>query len=350
MSCNVALLDLDEAELEELLIAWGQPAYRARQLWSWIYGRLAEDFDSMTDLPQSLRDRLSQETSIHPLAAQAEWVSTDSLTCKLLFELGDGETIESVLMHDEGRHTACISVQVGCAFGCPFCASGQGGLVRNLSVGEIVGQVLFFARLLARQGQRLSNVVVMGMGEPLANYQATWGALERLMDGRGFGLGARRIVISTVGLIPGIRRLAAQNTQVRLAVSLHAPTDDLRNRLVPLNRRYGLAQLLSACREYQSRTGRRVSFEYLLINGLNDSPLQARQLAHLLRGLLAHVNLIPLNPIAEFPYCPPPPERISAFRDELTRLGVSHTLRRSRGADIQAGCGQLRSCQAIESA
>ena len=350
MSRKVMLLDLDEAQLEELHIGWGQPAYRARQLWGWIYGRLAEDFCSMTDLPQSLRDRLSQESSIHPLAAQAEWVSTNGLTRKVLFELSDGETIESVLMHHEGRHTACISVQVGCAFGCPFCATGRGGLVRNLSAGEIVGQVLFFARLLARKGQRLSNVVVMGMGEPFANYQATWGALERLMDRRGFGLGARRIVISTVGLIPGIRRLAAQNTQVRLAISLHAPTDDLRNRLVPLNRRYGLAQLLSACREYQSRTGRRISFEYLLISGLNDSSLQARQLSHLLKGLQAHINLIPLNPIAEFPYSASPPERIRAFRDELTRLGVSHTLRWSRGAQIQAGCGQLRSGQPIEPA
>jgi len=350
MTHKVALLDLDEAQVAELLATWGQPAYRARQVWSWIYGQLAEGFHCMTDLPQSLRDRLSQEASIDPLSAEAEWVASDGLTRKVLFQLEDGRTIESVLMHQGDHHTACVSVQVGCAFGCPFCATGQGGLVRNLSLGEIVGQVLFFARSLAQEGQRLSNVVVMGMGEPLANYQATWGAVERMMDGDGLGLGARRIVISTVGLVPGIRRLADQNTQVRLAVSLHAPTDDLRNRLVPVNRRCGLGQLLSACREYQTRTGRRISFEYLLINGLNDAPLQARQLAHLLKGLLVHVNLIPLNPIPEFPHAPASPERIRAFRYELTRLGVPHTLRRSHGADIQAGCGQLRSRQAMESA
>ena len=346
---KIALLDLDDAQIEELLIGWGQPAYRARQLWNWIYARLAGDFDSMTDLPRSLRDRLAQATSIHPLRPLAETVSPHGLTHKVLLELGDGETIESVLMYYEGRHVACISVQVGCAIGCPFCATGQEGLVRNLTAGEIVGQVLFLARQLAQQGERLSNVVVMGMGEPLANYEATWKALERLMDERGLNLSARRITISTAGLVPGIHRLAAQDTQVRLAVSLHATTDNLRNQLVPLNRRYGLVQLLAACRAYQSRTRRRISFEYALINGLNDLPTQARQLAHILQGLLAHVNLIPLNPIAEFPYGPSPPVRIRAFRDELTRLGVSHTLRQGRGAEIQAGCGQLRPRQATES-
>lgn len=349
MNCRIALLDLDNTQLEELLNGWGQPAYRARQLGSWIYTRLAEDFDSMTDLPQSLRDRLARETSIHPLRPLAETVSPDGLTRKVLFELCDGETVESVLMHYKGRHTACISVQVGCAIGCPFCATGQGGLVRNLTTGEVVGQVLFLARQLARHGGRLSNVVVMGMGEPLANYEVTWGAVERLKAERGLNLGARRITISTAGLVPGIHRLAAQNMQVRLAVSLHAPTDELRNQLIPLNRRYGLAGLLAACRAYQSRTGRRISFEYALINGLNDSPAQARQLAHLLKGLRAHVNLIPLNPIAEFPYGPSPPGRISTFRDELAHLGVSHALRQSRGAEIQAGCGQLRPRQATES-
>ncbi len=346
---QIALLDLDNAPLEELLLGWGQPAYRARQLWGWIYARLTEDFDAMTDLPQPLRDRLAREATIHSLRPLAETASPDGLTRKVLFELRDGETIESMLMHYEGRHTACISVQVGCAIGCPFCATGQGGLVRNLTAGEIVGQVLSFARQLARQGERLSNVVVMGMGEPLANYEATWGALERLMDEGGLNLGARRITLSTAGVVPGIHRLADQDTQMRLAVSLHAPTDELRNQLVPLNRRYGLAQLLAACRAYQGRTGRRISFEYALINGLNDSPAQARQLAHLLRGLLTHVNLIPLNPIAEFPYGPSPPGRIKAFREELTRLEVSHTLRQSRGAEIQAGCGQLRSRQPSKS-
>jgi 23S rRNA (adenine2503-C2)-methyltransferase len=346
---RIALLDLDEAQLRQLLIDWGQPAYRARQLERWIYTRQVADFESMTDLPQSLRHQLEQESVVDPLHLVAESASPCGLTHKLLFQLRDGESIESVLMRYEGRNTACISVQVGCAIGCPFCASGLEGLVRNLTAGEIVGQVLFFARQLAQQGERLNNVVVMGMGEPLANYEATWGALRRLMDERGPNLGARRITISTAGLVPGIHRLAAQKAQVRLAISLHSPTDELRNRLVPLNRRYGLSHLLSACQAYQNQTRRRISFEYTLINELNDSPTQARQLAHLLRGLLAHINLIPLNPITDFPYGPSPPDRIAGFRDELTRLGVSHTLRQSRGVEIQAGCGQLRSRQATVS-
>ena len=346
MNRKPVLLDLNGDQLEELLVGWGQPAYRARQVESWIYARLVERFEQMTDLPRALRHRLGQETVIHPLHPQAEMASPGGLTRKVLFELHEGETIESVLMRYEGRNTVCISVQVGCAMGCPFCATGQAGLVRNLTTGEIVGQVLYFARQLALRGERLSNVVVMGMGEPLANYEATWGAVERLMDGRGLSLGARRITISTAGVVPGIRRLATQHAQVRLAISLHAPTDELRDRLVPLNRRYGLASLFAACRAYQDEIGRRLTFEYALINGLNDSPTQARQLAHLLGKLAAHVNLIPLNPIAEFPYGPSPLERIRAFRSELTRLAVAHSLRQRRGAEIQAGCGQLRSRQA----
>lgn len=342
MSHDIALLDMGYCQLEELLIEWGYPAYRAHQLWSWIFDHQMEHFDSMTNLPQALRSRLAREASIHPVRCLTEVVSPHGLTRKALLELRDGHAIESVLMDYESRHTACISVQVGCAVGCRFCATGQGGLVRNLTSGEIIGQVLFWTRQLARREERLSNIVVMGMGEPLANYEATWEALERLMDEDGLNFGARRITISTAGLVPGIHRLAAQGTQVRLAVSLHAPTDDLRDQLVPLNRRYGLAQLLAACRVYQGRTGRRISFEYALIDELNDSRAQAQQLAHLLHGLLAHVNLIPLNPITEFPYRASPPERIRAFRDELSRLGVPYTLRQSRGTDIQAGCGQLR--------
>jgi 23S rRNA (adenine2503-C2)-methyltransferase len=346
---SIALLDLDEAQLRELLLGWGEPTYRARQLENWIYVRLVEDFESMTDLPRLLRHRLAQESVIDLLYPLVTSASPDGLTRKVLFRLRDGESVESVLMHYENRNTVCVSVQVGCGVGCPFCATGQEGLVRNLTTGEIVGQVLFFARQLARQNERLSNVVVMGMGEPLANYEATWGALKRLMDEWGLNLGARRITISTAGQVPGIHRLAAQKAQIRLAISLHAPTDELRNRLVPLNRRYGLSHLLSACQTYQSRTKRRISFEYTLINGLNDSRTQARQLAHLLRGILAHVNLIPLNPITEFAYGPSPLDRIADFQGELIRLGVSHTLRQSRGVEIQAGCGQLRSHQATVS-
>ena len=347
---RIALLDMDEGQLEELLRGWGQPAYRSRQLWNWIYALGAEDFDSMTDLPQHLRCRLSQTSSIHPLFPLLETVSLDGLARKVLFRLADGETVETVLMDHEERHTVCISVQVGCAIGCPMCATGRDGLVRNLTSGEIVAQVLFFARRFAQSPGRISNVVMMGMGEPLANYEATWGALEKLMHEGGFGLGARRITVSTAGLVPGIHRLTSYGPQVRLAVSLHAPTDELRNLLVPLNRRYGLSQLLSACRAYQNRTGRRISFEYALIDELNDSPVQARQLAHLLAGLIAHVNLIPLSTVTGFPHQASPPARIRSFRAELTRLRVSHTLRASRGTEIQAGCGQLRRRRPIQQA
>jgi 23S rRNA (adenine2503-C2)-methyltransferase len=340
---RTALLELDEAQLANLLASWGSPAYRARQLERWIYSRLVDDFGSMTDLPKPLRRQLMQKSVVTSLSPIAESTSPSGLAQKMLFRLHDGETIESVLMQYEGHNTACISTQVGCAVGCPFCATGQQGLVRDLTSGEIVGQVLHLSRQLVQKGERLDNVVVMGMGEPLANYNATWRALCRLMSVRGLNLGARRITLSTAGLVPGIRRLATQHTQVRLAISLHAPSDDLRSRLVPLNRRYGLSQLLSACRTYQDLTGRRISFEYALIHELNDSPAQARQLAHLLCGLSAHVNLIPLSPIAEFPYGPSSHDRITCFRNELTRLRMSHTTRQSRGTGIQAGCGQLRS-------
>jgi 23S rRNA (adenine2503-C2)-methyltransferase len=343
---RTALLELDEAQLVSLLASWGYPAYRARQLERWIYSRLEDDIGSMTDLPRSLRRQLMQKSVVTTLCPIDESTSPSGLAHKMLFRLHDGETIESVLMHYEGHKTACISVQVGCAVGCPFCATGQQGLVRDLTSGEIVEQVLHLSRRLAQKGERLDNVVVMGMGEPLANYNATWGALCRLMGARGLNLGARRITVSTAGLVPGIRRLATQQTQVRLAISLHAPSDDLRSRLVPLNRRYGLSELLSACQTYQNLTGRRISFEYALIDELNDSPAQARQLAHLLRGLSAHINLIPLSPIAAFPHGPSSQDRITRFRNELTRLKVSNTLRQSRGTGIQAGCGQLRSREA----
>lgn len=342
------LLDLTYNELKGLLASWGEPAYRADQVWGWLYRSLASDFQEMTNLPRGLRERLAEATLLRTMQPLKERVSADGLTCKVLFALRDNQTIESVLMHYERRHTTCISTQVGCALGCVFCATGQSGLVRNLTAGEIVEQVLYFAHLLKAEGERLTNVVLMGMGEPLANYGATWQAIETLTHDDGFNLGARRITVSTVGLAPGIRRLADEGTQIGLAVSLHASTDELRDKLIPINRRYPLAQLMAACCYYAERTGRRISFEYALINEINDSPQQARQLAHLVDGLFCHVNLIPLNPIPESPYQPSPPGRILAFQAELNRLKVPNTLRVERGVDIQAGCGQLR-CQRMSS-
>ncbi len=345
---KILLLDLTYDQLKELLTSWGEPSYRADQIWIWLYRSLATDFREMINLPRELRERLLEATLLQTMKPLEERVSADGLTRKVLFALRDDQTIESVLMLYEKRHTTCISTQVGCPVGCPFCATGQSGFVRNLTPGEIVEQVLHFARRVRDQGPRTSrpitNVVFMGMGEPLANYGATWQAIETLTHDDGFNLGARRITVSTVGLVPGIRRLAREGTQIGLAVSLHAANDELRDKLIPINRRYPLAQLMAACRYYAERTGRRISFEYALINEINDSPQQARQLAHLLDGLFCHVNLIPLNPVPESPYQPSPPSRIMAFQAELNRLKVPNTLRVERGVDIQAGCGQLR-CQ-----
>jgi 23S rRNA (adenine2503-C2)-methyltransferase len=338
------LLDLTYDQLKGLVTSWGEPAYRADQIWGWLYRSLATDFWEMTNLPKELRERLAEGALSRTMKPLDEMVSVDGLTHKVLFALRDNQTIESVLMDYERRHTACISTQVGCAVGCVFCATGQSGFVRNLTAGEIVEQVLYFAHFLKVRGERVTNVVLMGMGEPLANYEATWQAIEILTHDEGFNLGARRVTISTVGLVPGIRRLAEEGVQIGLAISLHAPTDELRDKLVPINRRYSLTQLMAACRHYVERTGRRISFEYALIHGINDSPEQARQLAHLLNGLVGHVNLIPLNPVSESPYQPSSRDRILAFQAELNRSKVPNTLRVERGVDIQAGCGQLR-CQ-----
>jgi 23S rRNA (adenine2503-C2)-methyltransferase len=361
MPDKILLLDLTYNQLWELLTSWSEPSYRADQVWGWLYRFLASSFQEMTNLPKELRERLAEATLLRTMRPLEGKVSADGLTRKVLFALWDDQTIESVLMHYERRHTACISTQVGCPLGCVFCATGQSGFVRNLSPGEIIEQVLYFARqlregmsnelrvagkvdtLLVPHHSSLTNVVFMGMGEPLANYEATWQAIHTLTHDEGFNLGARRITISTVGLVPGIRRLAEEGTQIGLAISLHAPTDELRDKLVPINRRYPLTQLMAVCRYYVERTRRRISFEYALIHGINDSSEQARQLAQLLDGLLCHVNLIPLNPVPESPYQPSSPGRILAFQAELNRLKVPNTLRVERGADIQAGCGQLRS-------
>lgn len=365
---KIALFDLTYTQLKEMLTSWGEPSYRADQLWGWLYRSLITDFEGMTNLPKALRGRLKERAILETLRPLEETVSADGLTRKTLFRLRDGgtlsrsaaregsgielvdgrdsassQTIESVLMLYGKRRTVCASVQVGCAMGCPFCATGQMGFVRNLTPGEIIEQVLYFARQLRANGDgRVTNVVLMGMGEPMANYENTWQAIETLNHPKGFNLGARRITISTVGLVPGIERLSREKLQVGLAVSLHAPTDELRDQLVPINRRYPLAELMAACRRYVKRTGRRITFEYALMDGINDSLKQARQLAKLLKGLLCHVNLIPLNPVAGSPYRPSPKGRVLEFEAELRRLGIPTTLRMSRGIDIQAGCGQLR--------
>jgi len=347
MSYSNYLLDLTYPQLQTLLDSWGEPPFRAEQVWGWLYKRLADDYEQMHNLPKALRQRLADKFVLRTLTPLRELVSADRQTRKVLFRLHDGQTIEAVLMHYRRRHTVCISTQVGCPIRCSFCATGQSGFERNLTPGEIVEQVLHFARQLQERGQHLTNVVIMGMGEPLLNYDATWQAIETLTDERGFNLGARRITLSTAGVVPGIARLSQEKLQVGLAISLHAPTDELRNQLVPLNRRYPLGKLIPACRAYVKATGRRVTFEYALIHEVNDWKAHARQLATLLEGLLYHVNLIPLNPTAECGYKASSPWRVRVFQEELNRLHVPNTLRLGRGIDIQAGCGQLRrsSCQ-----
>ena len=350
MPDKIALLDLTYTQLRELLTSWGEPSFRADQVWGWLYRSLVSDFNQMRNLPKGLRARLSEVAHLQTLTSLAESVSADGLTCKVLFALQDEETIESVFMRYERRRTVCVSTQVGCPVGCPFCATGQSGFTRNLTAGEIVEQVLYFARQLTGdqgsktkdKGPGISNVVIMGMGEPLLNYEATWQAIETLNDTGGFGLGARRITLSTVGVVPGIQQLSREKLQVGLAVSLHAPTDRLRDKLVPLNRRYPLRQLMAACRDYVQNTGRRVTFEYALMEGVNDSLEQAQRLGHLLQGLVCHINLIPLNPTIESPYQPSSRKMALAFQREMERQGIPTTMRVGRGVDIQAGCGQLR--------
>ncbi|MHB8105416.1 MAG: 23S rRNA (adenine(2503)-C(2))-methyltransferase RlmN [Dehalococcoidales bacterium] len=347
--------DLTCAQSNRLVESMGEPVYRAKQLRKWVYQNMAVSYDEMTDLPLVFRQRLTEEVKPHSLELVSSVVGSDG-TVKALFKLANGNTVESALMYydtDRGgeRHTVCVSTQVGCAIGCPFCATGQQGFERNLTPGEIIDQVLYFARYLREEKkgnenstkERVSNVVFMGMGEPLANYTNLWQAIEMLNSPEGFGLGARNMVISTAGLVPQIMQLAKEKLQVGLAVSLHASDNALRNRLVPINRKYPLEQLIPACREYSRLSGRRLSFEYILFGGINASIQQARDLAELIRGLKCHVNLIPANFTFDAAFRPPPRRVILAFEEELKQNHVNVTLRESRGQDIDAGCGQLRS-------
>lgn len=339
----INLYDLSDAELSALMAELDQPAFRARQISEWLYKHKVATFEAMTNLPKALRQQLAVKTRIGSFEQVAEQHSVESATTKRLYRLADGQLIESVLMeYDDGRRTACISTQAGCAMGCIFCATGQMGFARHLSAGEIVEQVIHFARLLEREGERLSNVVLMGMGEPLHNYENTMRAIRRLNDPNGLNIGQRHITLSTVGLVPEIKRFADEGLQVGLAISLHAATDAERNALLPINRRYPIREVLDAARYYVQKTGRRVTFEWALIRGENDTVEQAERLGTLLRGLLCHVNLIPLNPTSGYGGAPSDPERVDAFRATLARYGVSSTVRVRRGIDIQAGCGQLK--------
>lgn len=335
------IYDLDLIDLQSTLKRWGQPAYRAKQLWQGLYQQFWSRPEDFSTFPKELRQQIAAEFSTSHLQEIERLHSKDGQTTKVLFKLPDGQPIETVLMRYEDRNTLCISTQAGCAMGCVFCATGQMGFRRNLSSGEIVEQVIYFARQLKTEGERVTNVVLMGMGEPFHNYEATLAAIDRLGDPDGFNMGARRFTISTVGLIPAIRRFTEEKRQIGLAISLHAAEDELRSSMLPVNQRYPIADLIQACREYVDFTGRRITFEWALIQNVNDSPEEAGRLAELLHGLNCHVNVIPLNPTNGFNGERSTRERVSAFRDVLESHGISCTVRVRRGIDIHAGCGQL---------
>ncbi len=335
------IYDLDFEELKALITGLGEPAYRAQQVWQGVYQNLWESPEAFSNLPKALREKLASEIRWAALVPETVLQSRDGETVKTLFRLDDEYRIEAVLMRYEERRTLCISTQAGCAMGCVFCATGQMGFKRNLTSGEIVAQVMYYARQLKEQGQQVTNVVVMGMGEPFHNYQSTLHAIDRLNDAKGFNLGARRFTISTVGLVPLIRKFADEQRQVNLAISLHAANNEARSALLPVNRKYPIEEVIQACRYYVDKTSRRITFEWALIRDVNDTPEAARELAGLLKGLMCHINVIPLNPTKKYAGQATTRERAQAFADVLNKAGIPCTIRIRRGIDIQAGCGQL---------
>jgi 23S rRNA (adenine2503-C2)-methyltransferase len=379
------IYDLTPERLVTALDEWGEPAYRARQILHWLYRELVTEFEQMANLPVSLRRRLEQEFRLGSARQVAQKISSDGWTRKSLLQMRDGNTVETVLMLYHDRATVCVSSQVGCAMGCSFCATGQMGFTRNLTAGEIVEQVIWFNRWLRENPHRptetgrphvreeswalrsanhdpndwfstrmpgtsgrtepltsVTNIVFMGMGEPLVNYQNLWQAIHTINSPQCLGIGARRMTVSTVGIVPQIRRFAHEELAVNLAVSLHAADDELRGSFMPINLRYPIEELMAACRYYAEHTRRRVTFEYVLISGTNDAPSDAAKVARLLKGLLCHVNLIPLNPVPGTGMSATPRTQVLAFQKVLEDAGVPTTIRIERGSDIAAACGQLK--------
>ncbi|MBR3569620.1 MAG: 23S rRNA (adenine(2503)-C(2))-methyltransferase RlmN [Oscillibacter sp.] len=330
------LKSMSPEELSEALRQMGEPPFRGRQVFQWLC-RGAKSFDEMTNLPKGLRDKLKETAALAPPKVARKQVSKLDGTIKYLWELSDGNCVESVLMRYRHGNTVCISSQAGCRMGCAFCASAIAGKARDLTPGEMVDQVLFTP---TESGVPVSNIVLMGIGEPLDNFDAVLKFLELVNRPDGLNVGMRHISLSTCGIAPGIRRLAELRLQLTLSVSLHAPDDETRSQIMPVNRAYGVEELFGACRDYFQMTGRRISFEYALIDGVNDHDWQAERMAERLRGMPAHVNLIPLNHVTERTLRPS--RRMREFQALLERLGVTVTVRRSLGGDIDASCGQLR--------
>lgn len=327
-------------KLEQCFADSGIQKFRARQILKWIFENRAKSFDEMTDLSLQLRQKLFDQYSLFTTSIAKKEKSPDG-TEKLLVKLGDGHHVECVLLRDGQRRSICVSSQVGCAMGCVFCASGLDGVERNLTAGEILEQMLHLQFLL-RQDERLSHIVMMGMGEPLANLQNVLDALKWATSENGLGISARRVTISTVGLPPAIRKLADLDSRYNLAISLHAPNDELRNQLVPVNHKVGIQDLMDAADHYFKVSGRKLTFEYVLLSKLNDSEEHARQLARLLKGKVALLNVIPYNPVAGLPYETPSPNRVARFRKILESEGIVVKFRQRKGDQINAACGQLR--------
>jgi len=331
--------ELSQDELKDQIKKMGWPAFHAEQIFSWIYARGSDDFSKMSDLPVTLRSALGKVFSLRSMDLVRKSDSSDG-TRKFLLKLRDDNLIEAVAIPAEGRVTGCLSVQAGCRFGCKFCASGQKGHKRNLSAGEILEEVLYLKD--NSPGGKLTHIVFMGVGEPLDNYDHVLKAVRIINSPRGLNIGARRITISTCGIIPGIVRLAKEGMQIELSVSLHAADDLARSRLLPINKKYPIAELIRVCREYIKQTNRQITFEYVLINGVNSSLQNAKKLIKILKGLNCKVNLIPANAVTELEIFPPGKKESDDFRNTLVKSGVRATLRRPRGEDIDAACGQLR--------
>ena len=330
------LKSMTEAEVTDTLRAMGEPAFRGKQVFSWLH-RGAASYDDMTNLPKALREKLAAEHPFTVPAVERKQVSAQDGTIKYLWRLGDGNCVESVLMRYHHGNTVCISSQAGCRMGCAFCASTIAGKVRDLTAAEMLDQVLFTQ---IDSGLPVSNIVLMGIGEPLDNLDTVLKFLELVNHHDGMNIGMRHISLSTCGIVPGIRRLAELELQLTLSVSLHAPDSETRSRIMPINRAYDVEELFAACHDYFDKTGRRISFEYAMIDGVNDHDWQADLIVKKLRGMPGHVNLIPLNEVAESPF--KPSRRIAAFQKRLESQGVTATVRRSLGGDIDASCGQLR--------
>ena len=325
-------------ELKEMLKALGEPNFRADQLFYWLQSGVT-DFSDMTNIPKSLRNKLSENAYIADVKIIKRYASRLDETVKYVYELFDGEYIESVLMKYEHGYTVCVSTQVGCRMGCSFCASGINGLTRSLTASEILAQITAAER---DNGIRVSNVVMMGMGEPLDNFDNSVRFLKLVSDEKGLNIGLRHISLSTSGVVSGIKKLKDYNFPITLSISLHAPNDEIRSSIMRVNKKWNIKELLSACRDYQKVTTRRISFEYALIEGVNDSDKCAEQLASILKGIMCHVNLIPANPVKENSFKKPDRNKIIRFKELLTGYGVNATVRRTLGADIDASCGQLR--------